>query len=78
MPLLQAPKQLPAVGSWHDHVEEDELGRLVVDRRERRGDVLRLADGVTRPLETDPQELAQRGVVVDDQDEWAAAPLSRA
>ena len=73
--LLHPLQHLPAVDARHDDVEQDELGRLVLDHRERLLGARRLADRVALHLEVDAHELAQARVVVDDEHE-RARPLA--
>jgi len=74
--LLHAAKHLPAVDLRHHHVDQDQVGRLLVDRGEALVGPPSLPDGVALGLEMDAHVLSQRRVVVDDQDERAGPRLA--
>src|SRR5262249_24868128 len=70
--------KLPAVGPRHDHVEQHEVGLLLLDDRERLLRALGLADRVAGRLEVDANELAHPRVVVDDEYDRACVLPARA
>jgi hypothetical protein len=73
--LLDALQHLPAVHLGHHHVEEDQVGRLLLERGQAFLRVRRLTHLVALHLEVDAHELAQARVVVDDQDRPRSAHL---
>ena len=62
-------QHLPAVDLRHHHVEQDQVGRLLLERREPLLRARRLADRVAVGLEAGPDEAADAGIVVHDQDQ---------
>jgi hypothetical protein len=73
MPLLDAAQHLPAVDVRHHHVEQDEVGRGLLQHAEPLVGVAGLAHGVALHLEVHPDVLPQAWIVVDDQDDRARA-----
>jgi hypothetical protein len=65
--LLHAGQHLPAVHSRHHHVEEDQVGRLLLERGEALLAARGLTHGVALELEAGAHKAAQARVVVDDQ-----------
>ena len=74
VPLLHLAEHLPAVDLRHHHVEQDQVGLLLVDERKPFRGVPGLADGVALRLEADAHVAAHAGVVVDDQHDRAGPP----
>ena len=66
-------EHLPAVDLGHHHVEEDQVGRLGLERLEPLLRAPRLANRVAVHLEVDADELANPRVVVDDQHEGSGS-----
>src|SRR6478672_3296957 len=75
--LLHAAQHLPAVDLGHHHVEQDQVRRLVLERRQPVFRVRGLPDGVALHFEVDPHDLAHLRVVVHEQYERAARGLAR-
>ena len=73
MPLLHAAQHLPAVDPRHHHVEQDEVGRGLLEHLQALLAVAGLADRVALHLEVDAHVLAHPLVVVDDQDDRPSA-----
>ena len=74
--LPNVAQHLPAVHLRHHHVEQDEIGRLLVQRFEPFRGACGLSDEIALHLEVDPQVFPQPLVVVDDEDE-RTRPLGR-
>src|SRR5215216_2808098 len=68
MPLVDPPEHLPPVHLGHHHVEEDQVGRLLLEHLQALLGAPRFAHGVPLHLEVDAYELPETLVVVDDQD----------
>src|SRR5207253_2061785 len=73
--LLHPSQHLPAVDMRHHHVEEDQVGLRLLDRRHALLGARGLAHGVALELEVDADELAHPLVVVDEEDERAGPTL---
>ena len=73
--LLDAVQHLPPVHLGHHHVEEDQVGRLVVERCETLAGTRSLAHRIALRLEVGSDELPQGRVVVDDEDGRTACLL---
>ena len=69
--LVDAAQHLPAVDLGHHHVEQDQVGRLVLEGGEALLGARGLAHRVALHLEVHADELAKAFVVVDDQDQRA-------
>src|ERR671925_486741 len=73
--LLHLAQHLPAVDLGHHHVEQDEVGRLLLlERGQALARARRLPHGVALRLEVRTHEPAHARVVVDDEDD-RAGPL---
>src|SRR5439155_23741805 len=71
VPLLDAPEHLPPIDLGHHHVEQDQVGRDLLQHPQSFVRAAGLAHGVALHLEVYAHVLAHTLVVVDDQDERA-------